>query len=111
MAIYHLSVKPLSRKDGRSATAAAAYRSAEKIHDETTDQVFDYTRKCGVERAEIVLPTAAAKRDINWARDRQQLWNAAEIAEKVLVHPGILGRRRLARGQKTDRPRSTYALI
>jgi hypothetical protein len=29
----------------------------------------------------------------------------------VLVHPGILGRRRLARGQKTDRPRSTYALI
>src|ERR1019366_1571735 len=30
---------------------------------------------------------------------------------EVLVHPGILGRRRLARGQKTDRPRSTYALI
>ena len=24
MAIYHLSVKPLSRKDGRSATAAEA---------------------------------------------------------------------------------------
>jgi hypothetical protein len=39
MAIYHLSVKPLSRKDGRSATAA--YRSAEKIHDQTTDQTFD----------------------------------------------------------------------
>jgi DNA modification methylase len=30
---------------------------------------------------------------------------------RVLVHPGILDRRRLARGQKTDRPRSTYALI
>jgi ATP-dependent exoDNAse (exonuclease V) alpha subunit len=44
--------------------------------------VFDYSRKCGVEHAEIVLPLDAAKRDINWARDRQQLWNAAEEAEK-----------------------------
>jgi hypothetical protein len=82
MAIYHLSVKPMSRKGGRSATAAIAYRSAEKIHDLTSDQVFDYTRKRGVEHTEIVLPTAAAKLDINWARDRQALWNAAEMAEK-----------------------------
>ena len=82
MAIYHLSVKPVSRGAGRSATAAAAYRAAERIEDHTTGQVFDYTRKCGVEHSEIVLPVEAAKRDINWARDRQQLWNAAEIAEK-----------------------------
>jgi ATP-dependent exoDNAse (exonuclease V) alpha subunit len=81
MAIYHLSVKPISRKDGRSATAAAAYRAAEKIHDQTTDQTFDYTRKRGVEHTEIVLPTEAARHDINWPRDRQQLWNAAEAAE------------------------------
>jgi ATP-dependent exoDNAse (exonuclease V) alpha subunit len=81
VAIYHLSVKPISRKGGRSATAAAAYRAGEKIHDLTTDEVFDYTRKRGVEHAEIVLPTEAAKRDINWARDRQALWNAAEAAE------------------------------
>jgi hypothetical protein len=47
MAIYHLSVKPISRKGGRSATAAAAYRAGEKIHDLTTDQTFDYTRKRG----------------------------------------------------------------
>jgi MobA/MobL family len=82
MAIYHLSVKPMSRKGGRSATAAIAYRSAEKIHDLTSDEVFDYTRKRGVEHKEIVLPTSAAKLDINWARDRQELWNAAEMAEK-----------------------------
>jgi ATP-dependent exoDNAse (exonuclease V) alpha subunit len=43
--------------------------------------VFDYTRKRGVEHSEIVLPTSAAQRDINWARDRQALWNAAEAAE------------------------------
>ena len=81
MAIYHLSVKPISRAGGRSATAAAAYRSGELVHDLTSDEVFDYTRKRGVEHSEIVLPTAAARADINWARDRQALWNAAEIAE------------------------------
>ncbi len=82
MASYHLTVKPVSRGDGRSATAAGAYRAAALVHDLSTDQVFDYRRKRGVEHSEIVLPTAAAKADINWARDRQALWNAAEIAEK-----------------------------
>jgi hypothetical protein len=82
MAIYHLSTKPVSRGMGRSATAASAYRSAELVHDFSSGEVFDYTRKRGVEHAEIVLPTAAAQQDINWARDRQALWNAAEMAEK-----------------------------
>jgi ATP-dependent exoDNAse (exonuclease V) alpha subunit len=81
VAIYHLSVKPVSRAGGRSATAAAAYRSAELVHDHTTGQTFDYTRKRGVEHSEIVLPTEAARQDINWARDREALWNAAEVAE------------------------------
>jgi len=82
MAIYHLSVKPISRASGRSATAAIAYRSGERVHDLSTGETFDYTRKRGVEHSEIVLPDSAAKRDINWARDRQALWNAAESAEK-----------------------------
>jgi ATP-dependent exoDNAse (exonuclease V) alpha subunit len=82
MAIYHLSTKPVSRGQGRSSTAAAAYRAGDRVLDLTTDQTFDYTRKRGIEHAEIVLPTVAAQRDINWARDRQALWNAAERAEK-----------------------------
>jgi len=82
MAIYHLSVKPISRAGGRSATAASAYRSAERIEDRTSGEVFDYTRRSGVEHTEIVLSTEAAKQDINWARDRQTLWNEAERAEK-----------------------------
>ena len=81
MAIYHLSVKPISRAGGRSATAASAYRAAELVHDHTSGETFDYSRKRGVEHAEIVLPTAAARQDINWARDREQLWNAAERCE------------------------------
>ena len=81
MAIYHLSVKPVSRAGGRSATAAAAYRSGELVQDHTSGEVFDYTRKRGVEHTEIVLPSSAVMRDINWVRDREQLWNSAERAE------------------------------
>jgi hypothetical protein len=82
MAIYHLSTKPISRGAGRSATAAAAYRSGELVQDLTSGEVFDYTRRRGVEHTEIVLPTSSAKLDINWARDRESLWNAAELSEK-----------------------------
>jgi len=56
VAIYHLSIKSVSRATGRSATAAAAYRSGSEIHDERTGEEHDYTRKRGIEHAEIVLP-------------------------------------------------------
>ena len=78
MAIYHLSVKAISRSAGRSATAAAAYRAGCKIADERTGEVHDYTRKRGVESADLVLPDGAPE----WASHRPRLWNAAELAEK-----------------------------
>ena len=34
MAIFHLSVKVISRSSGRSAVAAAAYRGGERLHDD-----------------------------------------------------------------------------
>lgn len=77
MASYHLSVKPISRSAGRSSTGAAAYRAAVRIHDQRTGEVFDFTRKRGVEHREIVAPANAPA----WAYDRQALWNAVEIAE------------------------------
>lgn len=77
MAIYHLSVKTISRSAGRTATAAAAYRAGVKIEDEATGEIHDYTRKGGVESATLVLPAGAPK----WASDRAQLWNKAEAAE------------------------------
>jgi ATP-dependent exoDNAse (exonuclease V) alpha subunit len=76
-AMYHLSVKTISRASGRSATAAAAYRSGEKIIDERTGEIHDYTRKQGVEHSEIVLPKNAPE----WANDSNTLWNAVEQAE------------------------------
>jgi hypothetical protein len=78
MAIYHLSVKAISRSAGRSATAAAAYRTGCKIADERTGEIYDYTRKRGVESADLVLPDGAPE----WASHRPRLWNAAELAEK-----------------------------
>lgn len=78
MAIYHLSVKTISRSAGRSATAAAAYRAGVEITDERTGEIHDYTRKGGVESAALILPDNAPE----WASDRAQLWNAAEQAEK-----------------------------
>lgn len=78
MAIFHLNVKAISRSVGRSATGAAAYRAGCKIVDERTGEIHDYTRKDGVESADIVLPDGSPE----WAADRAKLWNAAELAEK-----------------------------
>jgi len=77
VAIYHLSVKTISRSAGRSATAAAAYRSGVEITDQRTGEVHDYTRKRGIVHTELVLPDGAPE----WAVDRAASWNAAEQAE------------------------------
>lgn len=77
MAIYHLSVKTVSRSAGRSATAAAAYRAGASITDNQTGEIHDYRRKGGVQSATLVIPGDAPE----WARDRGALWNAAEQAE------------------------------
>ncbi|MDX1207099.1 Ti-type conjugative transfer relaxase TraA [Sinorhizobium medicae] len=78
MAIYHLSVKPISRASGRSAVASAAYRCAIRLTNERDGLVHDFTRKGGVEHTEIVLPQGVTA---DWALDRSVLWNAAEFAE------------------------------
>ena len=45
MAIYHFSVKAISRGEGRSAVAAAAYRAGEKLQDDKYGKEQDYTKK------------------------------------------------------------------
>lgn len=74
---FHCSVAVHTRAKGHSATAAAAYRSGSQITDERTGEVHDYTRRAGVEHAEIVTPKDAPE----WASDRAALWNAVEKAE------------------------------
>lgn len=76
MAIYHLSVKTVSRSAGHSATAAAAYRAGEKITDERTGEIHDYAKRKGVAHTEMIFPEFARK------TDRETLWNRAEASEK-----------------------------
>jgi Ti-type conjugative transfer relaxase TraA len=78
LAIYHLSMKPISRASGRSSVAAAAYRAGECLTNECDGLTHDFTRRDGVEHAEIVLPQGSGA---EWALDRSVLWNAAEQAE------------------------------
>lgn len=79
MAIYHCSMKPVSRSGGRSAVAAIAYRTATRMVNERDGLVHDFTAKAGVLHVEIVLPEGSEAR---WALDRSVLWNAVEFAEK-----------------------------
>ena len=67
----------ISRSAGRSATAAAAYRSASRIEDHRTGLSFDYRARSGVAHVEIIAPVNAPE----WAQNRAQLWNAVEAAE------------------------------
>lgn len=77
MAIYHLSVKTISRSDGRTATAAAAYRAGDIVECEYTGLTHDYTRKSGVIASEIIAP----KNSPDWVFKRSTLWSNAEISE------------------------------
>ena len=77
MAIYHHSLSIVKRSAGRSAVAAAAYRSGQKLTDERTGIIHDYRRKTGVDFSVILSPVNA-----DWITDRAKLWNAVEAAEK-----------------------------
>jgi hypothetical protein len=77
MAIYHLRATMISRSQGRSATAASAYRVAERIEDRRTGLTFDYAARGGVDHTEILAPDHAP----DWVRDRSELWNRVEESE------------------------------
>ena len=87
MAIYHLRLKVHSRSLGRaakpggatrrSAVAAAAYRSGEKLYDVSQGKWFDY-EKPDVIHTEILAPEGAP----DWVFDRQELWNRVEASER-----------------------------
>ena len=77
MAIFHLNESNISRSDGRSAVACAAYRACEKLEDYTFGKIQDYTRKKGLEYKSIYAPEHTNEKLL----DRQTLWNAVEKKE------------------------------
>ncbi len=79
IAIYHCSIKIISRGKAKSAVGSAAYRSGEKLTNEYDGMTHDYTRKGGVVHTEMLLPDQAPREYL----DRSTLWNAVEKVEKA----------------------------
>jgi len=81
MAIFHLSFKILNRcKDGKSKSSLylSAYNSRQRLKDEKTGLIFDYTKKEDLLHEQIILPENAPARFY----DRSTLWNEVEKIEK-----------------------------
>ncbi|MDQ0462950.1 ATP-dependent exoDNAse (exonuclease V) alpha subunit [Caulobacter ginsengisoli] len=112
MAIYHLRLKVVSRSLGRaprpggatrrSAIAAAAYRSGERLYDITQGRWFDFD-KPDVVHTEILAPTGAP----SWVFDRQTLHNQIERSERradaqLLREVEVTCPRELSRDQQID---------
>ncbi len=74
MAIYHLSMKTISRGHGDSIFAAAAYRAAMKLIDHRTKEIHDYRQKKDVLFHMVYLPPSVSK---NYA-DIQDLYNSVD---------------------------------
>ena len=78
MAIYRLEAKIISRGNGHSAVAAAAYRTGTKIRDERADKIHDYSsRTKGVVESVILRPEHAPE----WTGNTASLWNSVERKE------------------------------
>ena len=78
MAIYHFSAKVISRANGSSAVASAAYRSASELHDDRLGRNHDFSNKAGVIHSQVMLPEGGPER----LNDRATLWNEVEAGEK-----------------------------
>lgn len=75
---FHFSVRTVSRKRGQSAVRKAAYNSRSSLKDQRGNCLFNYSRKQDLVYTEIIAPADAPE----WASDREELWNMAELAEK-----------------------------
>jgi len=82
MAILYFQTSSISRGAGRSAVAAAAYRSGERLRDERTGKLHNYSQRTDIPHKEIVLPTGLDTTRISWVHDRSQLWNTAERSDQ-----------------------------
>lgn len=85
MAQFRFSAAIVSRSAGQSVVASAAYRAGEKLRDERTGDIKDYSRRSwSVLYTQILTPQNAP----NWMLDRQRLWNEVERREDQSTKPG-----------------------
>lgn len=77
MAIYHSHMKSFGRGKGDSSVAAAAYRAGFDLVDEATGLSHSYSRRHGVDHAQMLAPKGAPA----WCLNTERFWNANEAAE------------------------------
>jgi len=82
LAIYRFQISSVGRSAGRRATAAAAYRAGERLRDERSGKLYNYSNREDVAHTEILLPSHLKGAANVWAENRERLWNMAERAEK-----------------------------
>ena len=68
----HCPLIVLSRSDGRSSVAAAAYAARTRMVDERTGLIHNYSR----------VPGLLGEGLVHWNGSAEELWNAAEASEK-----------------------------
>jgi len=70
--MFHLSMTPVRRAQGRSAVSASAYRSATQMTDFRTGVATDYRHKQHVTPLPLILPHACG------SSSREEVWNSIE---------------------------------
>jgi hypothetical protein len=78
MACYYLNADIISRGDGGSVTAAAAYISGEKLRDSYDGKIHDRSYRKDVKHKEILLPPEAPLELF----DRQTFLDALNVSER-----------------------------
>lgn len=73
----HLKMNPICRSDGHSSLKAVAYQSGDRIRDEKTEEVYDYSRKENVITDATIAPDGSRL-------NREAYWNSHE---EHLKHP------------------------
>lgn len=73
-----MSAQRITRSKGHSSVAAAAYRHGEKMTDEHTGEIHDYSKKKGVSDSVVLIPDGADKRFLK----PEYLFNTIEKCER-----------------------------
>ena len=81
VASFHFTRKFVSRGQGQSVVATAAYQSRSNLYNEQDGLQKNYTRQGEQELLESFI--YAPKDAPEWVFDREKLWNAAEHAEDL----------------------------
>ena len=98
VAIYHCSIKIVSRGKGKSAVAASAYRSGETLTNNYDGVTHDFTRKGGIVHTGILLPPHAPP---DFA-GRSTLWISVDRIEKT-EKSQLAREREIAQPEEVDR--------